>query len=142
MRRTMLVAATLALCALPASLALASPAAATTLVNYERSGGIAGIRTSLSVTALGSARITSSRTQGITRFKLSAAELRGLKRDLRNARFSTLRSLYDSKEPVADGISQTVSYARKRVTVAMGGRPPERLRKVLTRLERLASRVP
>ena len=78
---------------------------------------------------------------GIQRYKLSSTELRGLKRDLRAARFASLRSLYDSKFPVSDGIAQTVRYARYRVTVSTGGRPPERLRKVLTRLARLASRA-
>ncbi len=123
--------------------AVASPvgAASRTLVGYEQSGGIAGIQTGLSVTVGGSARVTSSRTAGIKRFRLTSAELRGLKRDLRDARFSTLRSLYDSKVPVADGISTTVRYAGYRVTVSTGGRPPERLRKVLTRLDRLALRA-
>jgi hypothetical protein len=125
-----------------ASLALASPAsAAKTLVSYEQSGGIAGMQTAMSVTVLGSARVTSSRSAGIKRFKVAAAELRALKRELRRARFSTLRSLYDSKIPVADGIAQTVRYAGYRVTVSTGGRPPERLRKVLTRLGRLAARA-
>ncbi len=124
-----------------AALLLASPAgAAKTLVSYEQSGGIAGLRTSLSVTVGGSARVTSSRTTGISRFKLATAELRALKRDLRNARFSTLRSLYDSEYPIADGIAQTVRYAGFRVTVSTGGRPPARLRKVLDRLSRLAAR--
>ena len=51
--------------ALLASLVGAGPAgAAKTLVSYEQSGGIAGIRTSLSVTIGGSARVTSSRTLG------------------------------------------------------------------------------
>jgi hypothetical protein len=126
-----------------ASLALASPAGAgpRTLVSYEQSGGIAGIQTALSVTVGGSARLTTSRVAGIKRFKLTVAQLRGLKRDLRDARFSTLRSLYDSKVPVADGISQTVRYAGYRVTVSTGGRPPARLRKVLMRLSGLASRA-
>jgi hypothetical protein len=126
-----------------ASLALASPASAgpRTLVNYEQSGGIAGIQTALSVTVGGSARLTTSRVAGIKRFKLTTEQLRGLKRDLRAARFSTLRPLYDSKVPVADGISQTVRYAGYRVTVSTGGRPPARLRKVLMRLSRLASRA-
>ena len=124
-----------------AGLALASPAGAAskTLVSYEQSGGIAGIQTSLSVSMGGSARVTSSRTSGIKRFKLTAAELRGLKRDLRDARFSKLRSLYDSEVPVADGISQTVRYAGYRVTVSTGGRAPVRLRRVLERLARMAS---
>lgn len=128
-------------CALVASLALASPAGAKTLVSYEQSGGIAGTQTAMSVTELGGARVTSSRAPGIKRFKLTPDELRALKRDLRNARFATLQPIYDSKVPVADGIIQTVRYAGHRVTVSTGGRPPERLRKVLMRLARLASRV-
>jgi hypothetical protein len=126
-----------------ASLALASPASAgpKTLVSYEQSGGIAGTQTALSVTVGGSARLTTSRVAGIKRFRLTAAQLRGLKRDLRDARFSTLRSLYDSRVPVADGISQTVRYAGYRVTVSTGGRPPARLREVLMRLSGLASRA-
>jgi len=128
--------------ALLASAALASPVSAgpRTLVSYEQSGGIAGIQTSMSVSVGGSARLTSTRTEGIKRFRLTAPELRRLKRDLRDARCSRLRSLYDSKTPIADGISQTIRYAGYRVTVSTGGRPPERLRKVLTRLSRLASR--
>lgn len=132
----------LVLGALLASLVLASPAsAAKTLVSYEQSGGIAGIQTSMSVTVEGAARVTTSRRPGIKRFKLKSGELSALKRDLRRARFSTLRSLYDSKVPVADGIAQTVRYAGHRVTVSTGGRPPARLTKVLDRLERLAARV-
>lgn len=125
-----------------AMLAPASAAsAAKTLVSYEQSGGIAAIRTSLSVTVGGSARVTSNRTTGIRRFKLTRSELGVLKRELRAARFSTLRSLYDSKEPISDGIAQIVRYAGYRVTVSTGGRPPSRLRKVLDRLSRLAARA-
>ncbi len=137
-----MIAPALLVAGLLALLALASPAtAAKTLVSYEQSGGIAGIRTSLSVTVGGSARVTSSRAMGIKRFKLTLNELHALKRDLRDARFSTLRPLYDSKAPIADGIAQTVRYAGYRVTVSTGARPPQRLRKVLDRLSRLAARV-
>jgi hypothetical protein len=134
------IARALVLCAV--LVGAASPAAAgpKTLVSYEQSGGIAGTRTSLSVTVGGSARVTTSRAMGIERFKLAAVELRALKRELREARFSTLRSLYDSKAPIADAVAQTVRYAGYRVTVSTGGRPPGRLRKVLDRLSRLAAR--
>ena len=138
MRRGLIALVLCAGCALVAPSPVA--AGAKTLVSYELSGGIAGIRTSLSVTIGGSARITSNRTTGIERFKLTSSQLRALKRDLRDARFSTLRSLYDSKAPISDGINQTVRYAGYRVTVGMGGRPPARLRKVLDRLSRLAAR--
>jgi hypothetical protein len=129
------------LASLLASLVVASPAgAARTLVSYEQSGGIAGTRISLSVTIGGNARVTSSRVRGIKRFKLARDDLHALKRDLRDARFSTLRALYDTKMPVADGISQTVRYDGRRVTVSTGARPPLRLRTLLTRLARLAAR--
>ncbi len=130
-----------AACALLAGLVTAGPAAAAkTLVSYEESGGIAGTRTSLSVTIGGSARVTTSRSRGISRFKLTRTELHALKRDLRAARFSRLRSLYDSEVPISDGIAQTVRYAGHRVTVSTGARPPARLRRVLERLSRLAAR--
>lgn len=131
----------LVVAALAASLAPASPAAAKTLVSYEQSGGIAGFQTAMSVSVGGMASVTSNRSAGIERFRLSAAQLRALKRDLREAHFSTLRRIYDSKVPVADGISQIVRYAGFRVTASTGGHPPARLRKVLTRLARLASRA-
>lgn len=108
-------------------------------MSYEQSGGIAGIRTSLSVTFGGMARVTSSRAAGIRRFRLTKDALRACKADLRRARFSTLRSLYDGKEPIADGVAQTVRYAGYRVTVTTGGHPPARLRRVLARLSRLAA---
>jgi hypothetical protein len=122
-----------------AALALASPAAAKTLVSYQLSGGIAGISQSLTVSELGSARLVPSRTADPRRFKLTAAQLRGLRRDLRDARFSTLHAEYASKVQVADGIAQTVGYAGRRVTVSTGGRPPARLSKLLARLGRLVS---
>lgn len=132
----------IAVVAVLACLAAAGPAVAgaKTLVSYEQSGGIAGIRTSLSVTVGGSARVTTNRSEGISRFKLTRSELHALKRELRAARFSTLRALYDSKTPISDGIAQTVRYAGRRVTVSTGGRPPARLRTVIDRLSRLAAR--
>lgn len=127
--------------ALAASLVVASPATARTLVSYDKSGGIAGFRTAMSVSVGGMARVTSNHAPGIERFRLGTSELRALKRELRDARFSTLRRIYDSKVPIADGIAETVRYAGFRVTVSTGGNPPARLRKVLTRLRLLASRA-
>ena len=68
-----LLARTLVLSAL-ASLALASPAAAKTLVSYSKTGGIAGISVSMTVSDGGSARVTASRMGAAT--ALRAVECR------------------------------------------------------------------
>lgn len=135
-----LLARTIVLSAL-ASLALASPAAAKTLVSYSKTGGIAGISVSMTVSDGGSARVTASRMGAATRFALSSAALRGLRRALKDARFSTLKRRYVSRYPVSDGITQVVRYAGRTVSVTDGAKPPERLRKLLSRLNGLASRV-
>ena len=64
-------------CAL-ASLALASPAAAKTLVSYSKSGGIAGISVSMTVSDGGLARVTASRMRRRDALRLRVPQLRGL----------------------------------------------------------------
>lgn len=124
---------------LAATFALSTPAAfARTLVRYDKSGGIAGVQLSLTVSDRGAARAQSGRSAATTRFQLSAAQLRALQRALRDARFSTLHSRYDSSVPVADGFTESVAYGARSVTVATGGHPPARLRSLLARLGRLA----
>jgi hypothetical protein len=126
--------------ALLASLALASPAAAKTLVRYEKSGGFAGIQVTLSVSDAGGATLTRGRGAGARHFKLTSTQLRGLRKALRDARFSTLRALYAPKVPIADGFTRSVRYAGRAVTVRDGAKPPSRLSRLLERLEKLASR--
>jgi hypothetical protein len=123
------------------AVAVSSPAVAKTLVRYEKSGGIAGIQLTMTVTGAGGARITSTRMSEVTRFTLPAAQRRALARALRGARVSTLRSRYVASTPIADGFVQTVRYAGHDVTVQDGGRPPARLRSLLNRLGRLAART-
>ena len=131
----------LALALLAGALAPAAPAAAKTLVRYDRAGGIAGIQEMMTVTTGGSVRVTGARrATATTRYRLTAKELRGLKRRLRDARFSTLRARYVSRYPVSDAITQTVSYARRSISVSDGAEPPERLTKLLTRLVQLIAR--
>ncbi|MDX6717916.1 MAG: hypothetical protein QOJ63_170 [Solirubrobacteraceae bacterium] len=125
---------------LVASVAASAPARAGTLVRYDKSGGIAGVQATLSVSDAGGVRVTRNRTARVRRFALSGAELRGLRRALREARFSTLSALYAGEHPVADGFVQQVRYAGRVVTVRDGGRPPPRLRRLLTRLAGLAAR--
>ncbi len=75
------------------------------------------------------------------RFALSSSDLRALRRALKDARFSTLKRRYVSRYPVSDAITQVVRYAGRTVSVIDGGKPPERLRKLLSRLSTLASRA-
>ena len=123
-----------------ASLAPAGPAPAKTLVRYEKSGGFAGIQVRLSVSAAGSASVTRGRLGDDRRYKLTSTQLRGLRRALRDARFSTLRARYAPKVQIADGFTRSVRYAGRRVTVQDGAKPPARLRELLDRLEKLTSR--
>ena len=71
------------------------------------------------------------------RFTLSAKQLRGLRRDLKNARFSTLKRSYRPKYVVNDGIGESVSYRGRSVSVSTGARYPERLHRLLRRLDGL-----
>jgi hypothetical protein len=122
--------------ALAAALLAAAPAQAKELVRYQVSGGIAGLSEQLVVRTGGSARQT-SRREATRRFRLSAAQMRALRRDLRDAKFPSLSRHYGPSYPVADGIAQTVRYRGRSVTVETGGDPPEPLRKVLRRLSRI-----
>lgn len=128
-----------------ASLASASPALAKTLVTYEKSGGIAALAATMTVTEAGSLRITNDRprngAKAVRRYKLTATERRALARALRDAHVSTLRAEYAPRIPIADGFTQTLRYGGRRITVRDGARPPARLQSLLTRLTRLAGRA-
>ena len=147
MRRVTIVTTALAALAALATVAVlaatsrapASPAATKTLVRFEKSGGFAGIQVTLSVTDAGSASVTRGRLGKDRRFKLTSTQLRGLRKALRDARFSTLRALYAPKVQIADGFTRSIRYAGRRVTVRDGAKPPVRLSRLLVRLEKLAS---
>jgi hypothetical protein len=64
-------------------------------------------------------------------------QLRALKRELRAARFRSLKRTYRPATPVFDGITQTVRYRGRAVTVTSGARIPARLTRVIARLARL-----
>jgi hypothetical protein len=126
------LAALLALLAGFAATATAKP-----LVRYEFGGGLAGIGGALTVAGDGSATQSGTRRGDDHRFTLSAQQLRGLRRDLRNARFKSLKRSYRPKNIVNDGIAQSVTYRGRSVTVSTGARYPERLHRLLSRLDRL-----
>jgi hypothetical protein len=118
---------------LAAVLAPAAPAEATQLVRYEQSGGFTGRAVRLVVDGGGAARQT-RRGADSKRFKVSISQLHALKRELKEARFSSLKRRYEPDYVVNDGISQSVTYKGRTVVASTGGDPPARLRKLLSRL--------
>jgi hypothetical protein len=122
---------------LVAFLILAVPASADAkrLVRYGVTGGLAPSSELLVVNTDGHARHT-GRT-GVRSFKLTAKQLRGLKRDLKDARFKSLKRSYQPEFPVMDGQTRTVSYKGRSISVSTMAKVPERLSRVLRRLARL-----
>jgi hypothetical protein len=131
MRRLAVVLALVALLAAPAA------AGAKRLVRYDVTGGLAPRSERLVIDRNGSARQTGSRTGTTKRFTVSSKQLRALKRELKAARFRGLKRAYQPQFPVLDGITQSVTYGGRSVSVYTGAKPPERLRRVLQRLSRL-----
>jgi hypothetical protein len=130
MRRLALVLGLVALLAAPAS------AGAKRLVRYDVGGGLAGRSSELIVDRDGSARQTDS-SDTTRRFTVSPNQLRALKRELKAARFRSLKRSYGTRFPVFDGISQSVTYRGKTVSVSQSAPIPKRLGRVLHRLARL-----
>jgi hypothetical protein len=121
--------------ALALVLVMAAPAgAATRLVRYDVSGGLAGISERLVVDRDGSARQSGDTTR---RFKVSATQLRRLKRELEAARFGSLKRSYLPDVPVSDGTTQSVRYKGFEVSVYTGADVPDPLARVLRRLSGL-----
>ena len=122
---------------LVAFLVLAVPASAQAkrLVRYDVTGGLAATSERLVVNTDGHARQTGR--AGVHSFKLTATQLRGLKRDLKDARFKSLKRSYQPEFPVMDGQTQMVSYKGRSVSVATMANVPTRLSRVLRRLARL-----
>jgi len=113
----------------------AASAEAKQLTRYDVGGGIAGRADHLVISTTGAA--TQAGSSGDKRFQLSTRSLRALKRDLRDARFSTLKRRYRPSRTVFDGIGQSVRYRGKTVSVSSGAQYPKRLARVLERLARL-----
>src|SRR3954449_694622 len=121
--------------AIALALVMAAPAgAATRLVGYDVSGGIAGLSERLVVDSDGSAQQTGDTTR---RFPVSTTQLHKLKRELEAARFGSLKRRYAPEVPVADGTTQSVRYKGFAVAVSTGADVPARLERVLRRLVNL-----
>jgi hypothetical protein len=131
MARLLFVVLALAV-ALPAT---GASAASPPLVSYSRTGGFIGVRDSLSVFRDGS--VTSTNGD----FRLSDRRLQALRNLLRAARFATLQRRYEAEAPVSDGYVFRVTYAGRTVTVEEDAQPPLRLRRVLSVLGGMLSRL-
>jgi hypothetical protein len=130
MRRLATVVAVLA------AFATTATADAKVLVRYDVSGGLAGISERLVIDGDRSARQTGRRA-GARAFNVSAKQMRALRRELKAARFSSLRRTYQPDYVVNDGIAQSVTYKGRRVVVYTGASFPARLHVVLRRVARL-----
>ena len=124
------------LTAVLATFATTATAEAKVLVRYDVSGGLAGRIDRLVIDGDRQARQTSSRG-GSHRFKVSAKQQRALRRELKAARFSSLKRAYRPDRLVFDGIAQTVTYKGHKVSVYTGADFPARLHAVIGRLGRL-----
>ena len=120
-----------------ATFAATASAEAKQLVRYSAGGGLAGMRAQLTVARDGTARQSGNRAGDDHRFTLSARQLRGLRRDLKNARFSTLKRSYQPKYVVSDGVGESVTYKGRSVSVSTGAKYPARLERLLRRLGRI-----
>ena len=118
-----------------AALAPAAGAEAKQLTRYDVGGGLAGRYDQLVVQNDGKARQTGD--SGDHRWTVSKKKLRALKRAFKTARWSSLKREYRPKVTVFDGITQSVSYRGKRVTISTGADVPDRLERVIVRIRRI-----
>jgi hypothetical protein len=108
--------------------AASADARTSALVGYSRTGGIAGLRDTLTVLRDGS--VLSSRGN----FRLTPRRLKQLVATLDGARFATLQRRYSPDYPVADGFTFRVTYRGRPVVVEQEARVPLRLQRALDAL--------
>ena len=126
-----------ALLAVLATFAATATAEAKQLVRYQVGGGLAGISGQLTVARDRTASQTGNRRGDDHRFTLTAKQMSRLRRDLKHARFKSLKRSYSPKYIVNDGVSQSVTYKGRTVYVSTGAKYPARLQRLLRRLDGL-----
>ncbi len=108
------------------------PGPTDTVVVYERSGGIAGIRERLAVRPDGAARLeTGGAKLEVKRFDLDPAELDGLRAAVDGVEFAQLEPRYGEEPPPPDTFATTVAAEGRTVTVLHEGDPPAELRRLI-----------
>ncbi len=122
--------------ALLATFATTASAEAKRLARYDLTGGIAGIHEWMVIDTDGTA-VQTGRRGGDQRFTVAAKHLRALKRELKAARFRSLKRRYEPAIRVFDGTTQTVRHNGRSVSVYTGADVPARLARVLRRLSRV-----
>jgi hypothetical protein len=120
-----------------AGFATTATAEAKLLVRYDVNGGLAGRSDRLVIDTDRTARQKGNRNGDDHRFTVSSKQLRALKRELKAARFGSLKTSYRPDYVVNDGIAETVTYKGRSVSVYTGAEFPARLHRVLRRLGRL-----
>ena len=124
------------LLAVLAALTGAASAEAKRLTKYQVGGGLAGLFSELTIQTDGKAHQTGSGGDD-RRFTVGPKRLRALKRDLKAARFRTLKRDYQPEGIVLDGTTTVVRYRGRSVSVYSGAVLPKRLERVIGRLSRL-----
>jgi hypothetical protein len=108
------------------------PGPTDTLVVYERSGGVAGIRERLAVRPDGAARLeTGGAKLEVQRFDLDPAELEGLRAAVDAVDFAQLEPRYGEEPPPPDTFATTVAAEGRTVAVLHEGDPSAELRRLM-----------
>jgi hypothetical protein len=104
------------------------------VVEYNRTGGIAGFQDQMVV--FGNGQVVYSRKEGAGTFTIPAETLQGIRDLLENADFPALAPQYPAQSPGADYFFYSITYQGKTVTTETGGVPPS-LEPVIMRLDAL-----
>ena len=112
----------------------AAGASSPALVSFRQTGGFAGLDRGLVVARSGD---VVSDGLPLKKAHLTRPELARLKLALANARFAGLPKTYESEQPIADGFIYRIAYAGRVVAIEEGAKPPPRVQRVFTLLERL-----
>jgi hypothetical protein len=104
------------------------------LVDYQRTGGIAGFSDHMVVFDTGD--VVYMRNTGSGTFTIARSSLYELGETLERANFTHLAPDYPAKQPGADYFFYSITYDGRTVTTETGGEPPE-LVPVIMRLDAL-----
>ena len=110
------------------------PEAPDIVVEYNRTGGIAGFQDHMVVFENG--QVVYKRKDNAGMFTIPDETLQGIRDILEKADFPALAPHYPAKSPGADYFFYSITYQRKTVTTETGGIPPS-LEPVIMRLDAL-----
>ncbi len=107
------------------------------LIDYHRTGGIAGFNDHLVIYSNGNATVATKNTNTI-QFTMTPAQIRNLETLFEHAMFSSLNSDYPAPSTGADYFTYTITYHGKTVTTEDTG-VPEQLAPVISALDEIVS---